>query len=146
MNSNNTTTNIPLVSTNNSIPTTTTSTVTPPSLSTFSFGDVSPEVAQILAQAKGNLTSATANNLSTPTVTNTLLNPSTTITTATSTITNPVVTSIPNLPAPPNFLSAFLNAARNATNETTNGKKKEILTNRMNQNEFSFSTTTKSNR
>ncbi len=90
-----------------------------PSLSSFSFGDVSPEVAQILAQAKGNLTSATANNLST---TNTLINPSTTLTSVTSAITNPAVTSTPNLPAPPNFLSALLNLPRATGNESPMGK------------------------
>jgi hypothetical protein len=54
--------------------------------------------------------------------TNTLINPSTTITTATSTLTNPTITSTPNLSAPPHFFSALLNVARTAGNETANGK------------------------
>ncbi|CAF4719680.1 unnamed protein product [Rotaria socialis] len=148
VNSNNTTTttaataatNIPIISINNSMATstttaatttTTTTTTTPnnnnntvtPSLSSFSFGDVSPEVAQILAQAKGNLTSATANNLSTTIASNTLLNLPTTLATATSTITNTTAASTPNLPPPPTLLSALLNATRTANNETTNGKR-----------------------
>ncbi|CAF4399078.1 unnamed protein product, partial [Adineta steineri] len=82
----------------------------------FAFGDVSPEVAQILAQAKNT---AAANHPST-TATNTLINPSTTITTATSTLTNPTVTTTPTLAAPPNFLSALLNVARTTGNETAN--------------------------
>lgn len=116
-------------------PITTTTTTTPnvptPSLSSFSFSNLSPEVAQILAQAKGNATSAAANHLPTTVTattipTNTLFNGSTTITSVTPTITNPSVTSTPNLPAPPHLLSALLNMTRPPGHETQNGKNQII--------------------
>jgi len=72
---------------------------------TFPFADLSPEVAQILAQAKGN--TITANNPSATTTTT----PTTTTTTTTTT------TALPNLPAPPNFLSTLFNVQR--TDSTT---------------------------
>ncbi|CAF1593170.1 unnamed protein product [Adineta ricciae] len=124
VNNNNTTTatpSIPLVSTN---PTATTSTATP-SLSTFSFGNVSPEVAQILAQAQGNLTSATTNNF--PTTNTSINSPATPIittpivaTAAAVTLPNTTVSATPTLAAPPNFLSAFINATRTIGNESAN--------------------------
>lgn len=121
-----------LATTNSILPTTTTTTpptthnVTTPSLSSFSFSNLSPEVAQILAQAKGNATSAVANHLPTTITTtiptNTLINGSTTMTSVTPTITNHTVAATPNLPAPPHLLSALLNMTRTAGHETQNGK------------------------
>ncbi|CAF4120896.1 unnamed protein product [Rotaria sp. Silwood2] len=93
-NNNSTSTNIPLVSTS---PTS--------NLSSSSLDIISPEVARILAQAKENSATVTANNLSSLTV-NTQNNPSTTITS-----TNPPLASIQN------FLSSLLNTPQpNETN------------------------------
>jgi hypothetical protein len=87
-----------------------------PSLSSFSFNNLSPEVAQIFAQATGKLTSATANN-SLPTIVNTLINPSTTAA--------PTLASLRNLTPPSDLLTALLNVSRmNGMDITPNSKRR----------------------
>lgn len=91
---------------------TTTNVVTAPSLSSLAFEKMSPEVAQIIAQAKEKSTAAIAN---TP--------PPTTFTTPISqslpmpTI-NPTQTSIANLP----MLSSLLSILMNNSSATSNRK------------------------
>jgi hypothetical protein len=83
------------------------------SLSSLSFDNViSPEVAQILAQAKGNLTSANTNNLS-PTILTTQI--------------NPTLTTVPNVTSTSALLSALLNVTRPNGIETTNSKATNLI-------------------
>lgn len=96
------------------------------SLSTFDFANVSPEVANILAQAKVKLTSIGPN--STP-ITNNAINPSIPATLTSSTLnTNSMLTTpinpanipiVPNLSAQANFLSQLFNVNQNlSTNDS----------------------------